>query len=132
MRNLFPATRLGCRSKLNSWKVNVSLGDHVEVVCKNIERDIGDDLGDFTFVKACILYRLHVRARHFSTIDDQSSRELQSSFGSRASRVTSARREDRVIIQTDHFANCRVGRSTVSAPVDLRRDECDLLAELNV
>src|SRR5688572_32650966 len=103
MRNLFPATRLGCRSKLNSWKVNVSLGDHVEVVCKNIERDIGDDLGDFTFVKACILYRLHVRVRHFSTIDDQSSRELQSSFGSRASRVTSARRQDRVIIQTDHF-----------------------------
>jgi len=49
---------LSSRSKLDFREVNVGLGDFVEVVGEDVERDVGDDFADLTVGKTGVPHRL--------------------------------------------------------------------------
>lgn len=64
--------------KLDCRKINRGVRRFVEIICENVERDIGDNFRDFAARKTGILYDFQIGIARLSAINKQSAGEFQS------------------------------------------------------
>lgn len=104
----------------------------VDVICQDVEHDIGDGLYDLAICQTEDASSLQIRVSDFAALDDNAAREFQDRIDLANRRCGVNRAGDVPLGKTDSLTAESVRAQAVAAQVALSHGEGDLLSDLHI